>query len=843
MVILAWRMLRQRPMSAVATFVALWFGVAVITACGVLLESGIRYHGTPERYAASSVLVATTDLRVISGQGDNRDVQRLPLPDRGRIDAGLTTQLAGLPGVRTAVADVATPTQVLPAQGTDAEDAQVHPWSAAVLAPFTLRAGVAPAADGQIVLDATTAQRLGAHPGSSVRLILGSGVHTFTVSGIAAPSGHPPADPTVFLTDAQARAVSGHPSTVDVIGLIGQPGVPAATLAKAADGIVPDAPRDAEGTFPRVFSGADRGLVETPDVAEARELATALPSVFGGCTILIAALVIAGTVGLSVQQRHRDIALLRAIGATPRQMRRMVVRESAVLAVLAAATGVWGGFAGVWWLRDQFVHRGITPASFTVHISWIPPVVAAAVGLIISIGAAWVASLRASRIHPTEALVESSVERRRGGWLRIPLGLAGLGGGVVLAITASRLRGDDAASVALSVVATLVTAVWLLAPWLNRLTAAIAGVGMRAMGVTGRLAAANSAASARRLAPVLTSLVLAIGFGGSMMFMQTSIKHTAAQQSHAGLRADYVVVPSGSGLPSGVAAALRQVPGVTAADGVVHSSVLDRKDGGTQYSAQTPSDLVDLGVTSGRLADLHGNTIAIDNLTADSENVHVGSSMHVWFADGTPTELRVVATYTRGLGFAATTLPADVLAPHTAGLDSSVLLRATPAARAGVERLLGQVAPGAEVLSRADYQVALDKDVAQGAWANQMVVSVLLVYVAIAAVNTLAMAAMGRRRELATLRLSGTTRKQILRMVRIEQGLLLGVGLIIGGAIAAATLMPLVKATTGTSTPYIPPIGWASVIGGTVLLALGATVLPVRRLLRQDPVGAIGIRE
>jgi putative ABC transport system permease protein len=105
------------------------------------------------------------------------------------------------------------------------------------------------------------------------------------------------------------------------------------------------------------------------------------------------------------------------------------------------------------------------------------------------------------------------------------------------------------------------------------------------------------------------------------------------------------------------------------------------------------------------------------------------------------------------------------------------------------------------------------------------------------------MAAMGRRRELATLRLSGTTRKQILRMVRIEQGLLLGVGLIIGGAIAAATLMPLVKATTGTSTPYIPPIGWASVIGGTVLLALGATVLPVRRLLRQDPVGAIGIRE
>jgi putative ABC transport system permease protein len=202
-----------------------------------------------------------------------------------------------------------------------------------------------------------------------------------------------------------------------------------------------------------------------------------------------------------------------------------------------------------------------------------------------------------------------------------------------------------------------------------------------------------------------------------------------------------------------------------------------------------------------------------------------------------------VAIYTRGLGFAATTLPADVLAPHTAGLDSSVLLRAAPAARAGVERVLGQAAPGASVLNRSDYQVALDKDQEQNGWANQVVVGVLLVYVAIAAVNTLAMTAMARRRELATLRLSGTTRKQILRMVRIEQGLLLGVGLIVGGAIAAATLMPLVKATTGTSTPYIPPIAWVSVIGATVVLALGATVVPVRRLLRQDPVEAIGIRE
>lgn len=831
MVTLAWRMLRQRPMSAVATFVALFFGVAVVTACGVLLESGIRYHGTPQRYAASDVLVAANDLRVVSGHGANRDVERTALPDRGRLDAGLATRAAALPGVRAAIADVATPTQVLGA------GAQVHPWSAAALAPFRLRAGTAPTAADQVVLDA----RLGAHPGEQVRLTLPSGVRTFTVSGIA--GGATPADLTVFMTDAQARAVSGHPSTVDVVGLIADPGVSASTLAREVHGLLPDPPRDATGSFPRAYTGVDRGLVESPDVADARVLATALPSVFGGCTIFFSALVIAGTVGLSVQQRHRDIALLRAIGATPRQVRRMVVREAAGLGVLAAATGVWAGFAGVWWLRDQFVHRGLTPASFTVHVSWLPPVVAVASTLLIAVVSALVASLRASRIHPTEALVESAVERHSGGWLRIPLGFGALAGGIVLAITAAHMRGDDAAGVAVAVVATLVTAVWLFAPWLNRLVAAVAGVGLRAFGVTGRLAAANSAASARRLAPVLTALVLAVGFGGSMMFMQSSIKHRAAVQSHAGLHADYVVVPSGPGLPSGVPDALRRVPGVTAVDGVLRSSVLDRSNGGTKYSAQSPAGLIDLGVTSGRLADLRGNTIAIDNLTAESEHLHVGSSMHVWFADGTPAVVRVVAVYSRGLGFASMTLPASVLAPHTAGLYDTVLLNFAPNARPAIERALGRLAPGASLLTRGSYQVALDKDLTENAWANSVVVGVLLVYVVIAAVNTLAMAAMGRRRELATLRLAGTTRKQILRMVRVEQGLLLGVGLVVGGVIAAATLMPLVRATTGTSTPYIPLTGWVSVVGGTVLLASLATFLPIRRLLRINPVEAIGLRE
>jgi len=94
MVRVALLMLRQRPAAAVATYLALWFAVAMVTACGLMLESGIRYHGTVQRHAGSTVLVATTDLSVSSGSGEDRSVERYPLPERARVDTSLVNRIA-----------------------------------------------------------------------------------------------------------------------------------------------------------------------------------------------------------------------------------------------------------------------------------------------------------------------------------------------------------------------------------------------------------------------------------------------------------------------------------------------------------------------------------------------------------------------------------------------------------------------------------------------------------------------------------------------------------------------------------------------------------------------------
>ncbi len=819
-------MLWQRPASVIATVVALCFAVVVVTACGVMLESGIRYHGPIHRYAAATAVVATTDVRVTTGSGEDRDTETEPLAERAHLPQSLAATIAGVPGVASAIPDVAIPAQIVGGGAVEA-----HPWSAAALTPYRLSSGTPPQAGGQIAVDGG----LGARVGQSVRLDLPSGTLTFTVTGLAvAATG----TPTVFVTDAEAAALGGGPTA---IGVLARPGVDTSRLAAAIRAVLPSG---ADGAFPQVFTGADRGSVESPAVDNARGFVIALSGAWGGMTLLIAVLVIAGTVGLSVRQRQRDIALLRAIAATPRQVRRMVLREAAVLGILSGAVGVWPGLAAAGWLRDQFVTRGMVPASFVTRLSWLPPLVASSSALLIALAAAWIASLRTSRVRPTAALEETSVERRGVGVIRSLLGIIALAGGVVLAALSASIGGDSAASVSIGTVFTLVCAVALLAPLLIRTATATAGWLLRAFGVTGRLAVANTSTSARRLSSVVSALVLAVALGGSLWFLETSEIHVTEQQSRAGLHAGYVVLPGGSALPDATVAAIRATPGVAAVTGIVHSTMFAPHDDVSDFSVQGVdtdglATTLDLGVAQGSIAALRGDTIAVDTLTADALGLRVGGTFVGWYGDGSAARLRVVAVYRRGLGFASMTVPRDILVGHTtAGRDDTVLLAATPEAAATVRQRLGLT-----VVDRDTYQVALGANLVENAWANQMLTLVLLVYVVIAALNTLVMAALARRREFGVLRLSGTTRSQVLRMVRLEQVLLLGLALALGTAVAAATLVPMVKGITGSATPYIPLAGWVIVIGGTIALGVAGTTLPVRRVLRARPVDAIGVRE
>jgi putative ABC transport system permease protein len=231
----------------------------------------------------------------------------------------------------------------------------------------------------------------------------------------------------------------------------------------------------------------------------------------------------------------------------------------------------------------------------------------------------------------------------------------------------------------------------------------------------------------------------------------------------------------------------------------------------------------------------------VSTVQAGSAGWSVGDTASLWLGDGMPVKLRVVAIYDRGLGFGDIVLNRETLAGHTASdVDDLVLVRAA----AGTD--LGALAaryPGSEVVDTGRLGAELATDLAVSAWLNKLLIGVLVGYAALAAGNTMVMAALARRRELSLLRLVGVTRRQIRRMVNAEQVGLLGVALLIGGAIAAVTLSSVVQAIAATRVPYVTVAGGLAILGGTTLLALLATVLPVHRLLRTTPVEGMGVKE
>jgi putative ABC transport system permease protein len=600
------------------------------------------------------------------------------------------------------------------------------------------------------------------------------------------------------------------------------------------------------------YAGADRGLLEQPDTNAARGLLIQVGGSFGGYVVLLVVFVVAGTVGLSVRHRRRDLALLRAIAATPGQVRQMIMAEAALMGVGAAVLGVPAGALATRWLHDELVSRGFMPATFPLAPGVFAALAAVGVAVLVAVLSALIAARRVTGIRPIEALGEVAVEPTRSSKVRFVFGLATLVGALSSSAATVGTGGQVALAAAVGMLYLFVTAVGLLGPWINRYGARLLAPVLRAVwGDSGYLATANLRANARGMVTVLTALVLSVGLGGSVWFLQDNLQRQTVGQSHAGMLADRVL-GSPAGLPDTAAADARKIPGIRAVTAIRHTSVVVRTFEADAESVPTqaidPADVtatMDLGVVQGSMADLHGARMAVSSMRASSQGWHVGDRVQLWLGDGTPVTLQVAAIYERGLGFGDITLDRDTVLHHTArDLDDQVLIRTAPGA--DVDTALASLAaryPMSSVLPAAAVTGELAKDLAISAWLNKLLVAVMVGYAALAAANTMVMAALARSRELSLLRLVGVTRRQVKRMVHAEQVGLLGTALVIGGTVAAATLTAAVNTLTGHPTPYVPLLGGAAVIGGTALLALVTTVLPIGRLLRIPPIENIGVKE
>lgn len=555
----------------------------------------------------------------------------------------------------------------------------------------------------------------------------------------------------------------------------------------------------------------------------------------GGTSLLVAVLVVVGTFALSVQQRYRELALLRAIAATPKQLRRMIGREALLVGVAAGTAGSLAGLPLAAWLHGRFVTSGVIPANLERTAGIFPMFAAVGASLLGAWAAARITGRRIARIRPAEALAEAAVERARPSWIRTLAGLLLLAGGAVLVVVLGSLRTEPASTpVTFLAVVVLAGAVSLLGPLLVRLATALLAGPLRLAGPGGRLATANLRGNATRMASAVTPLTLLIGMTCTVLFVTPTLGDAARAQAREGVRAQWVVTAQGPGVTPGTAERIRRTPGVTAATEIVHTSV---RVGLTKYAAQgvTPAGLTrtwDPAVTSGSLDGFGENSAAVSELAADQLGLRPGSPLALTLGDGTPVTLTVSAVYGRGLGFGDLTLPHGLVAAHVDNpLAAGVLVAAEPSV--GRERL---AAPGVSVLSAAQADAARAERQEAGAEINLLAMGLVLAFTAIAVVNTLAMSTAERFREFAMLRLAGAKRRQVLRMLRTETLAVLLIGAVLGSGISLAVLTAFSVGMTGVAAPAVLPLVYAVVIGAAGLLALTATALPGRAALRLRPV-------
>ncbi|GAA2048727.1 FtsX-like permease family protein [Catenulispora yoronensis] len=818
--------------------VALAAAAMVLGAFGVLIESGLRSHGPVERYASAAAVVhGEQSITVVKGSGDDKNVESRPLVEPNRVPVAQAGALRAVAGVGDVVADFSVPVVAVPAGArgatgtpppttaatpTPAQTLTGHGWDSAKLTSPALASGQAPASAHDVVLDPASATRLGARPGADVSLQIDGALESYRVSGISAAG---PAD-TLYFTQQQAATLSGHPDRADALAVLPAAGahVSASALKHAAPGL-------------SVATGAARGDVEHPGVQASRLDTVANAGSLGGAGLLVALLVVSGLLDLSVRDRTRELAVMRAVGATPRQVRRIIVREMARIAIPAALIGGMASLGLGALLKSVMVAQGALPAGFTLALSPIPVFGAALVTVLATVGTGWLASRRVSKIKPVQALGESAVEPSRPARWRVAIGLVFAALGVLMLVLAFTAGGQAATSSLAGLVISLMWAVALLGPWIARAGIRLLGAPLRRFSpIAGGLAATSARAAAVRMAAVITPIALALSFAGVQVFAQTTTTKATTVQARDGMRAEHVLTSTGPGIPHGAYEAAKALPGAADVTAVKRTTVvmpvwnLDtslqslQAQGLAGGSART----LDAQVTAGSLAGLNEpGTVALSSNVA--HDTKVGDTRELWLGDGTPVTLKVVALYDRGLGFGDVLLPRDLVAAHAATpLDDYVLVDGPADLSALTTRFAGL-----HTASAADYGSALTEQARHDGLVGLIAVFAIAGFILVGVVTTLGVATASRRRELTLLRLVGATRDQLLRSLRLETVIIIGTGTLVGAAVAGVTLFAYAAGVVGLPMLSIPPLACLGMVAAVAIPGAAAVLLPGRSILRR----------
>ncbi|MFF4061503.1 ABC transporter permease [Streptomyces sp. NPDC001668] len=709
---------------------------------------------------------------------------------------------------------------------------------------YPLAEGAAPHGADQVAIDSETAKRAGYKVGDTVRISVDGPVLKPVITGIfTTDDGNVAAGGSLALFDtATAQKLFGKPGTYDEIDVKAALGTSQTALRAALEKALPAhlvetetgkelADNQAE-MISASMSGLKQGLL-----------------VFAGIALFVGTFIIANTFTMLVAQRTKELALLRAVGASRRQVTRSVLIEAFVVGLVAAVTGLVAGVGIGAGLRSLMGTLGATVPDGPLIITPGTVGAALAVGVLITMLAAWLPGRRAAKIPPVAAM--SSVHAKattKSLVLRNTLGALFSGAGVAVILAATTMDGSDGqAPMGLGAVL-LIIGVFILTPLLSRPLIAAASPLMRVFGVSGKLARQNSVRNPRRTAATASALMIGLTLITGMTVMAGSLQKSIDKMASAAVKADYVVsMANGNELSPDVEKKLAKVDGVTAVSPLRNAA--SRIDGETEYltgvNGSAIGELTDLKVDDGAFK-VGGSQVVVDQDRAKSFGWKAGSNFTVHYEDGKAQRLTVAGVYEGNDLISGIMLDTATLDPHLRERsDMQVMLKtstgASAAAKDSLEKALGSN-PAIKVQDKKDLSDSIAQmftlmlNMLYGLLAMAVIVAVLGV------INTLAMSVFERSQEIGMLRAIGLDRKGIKRMVRLESlvislfGGVLGIGLGVFFGWAAGELLGTKMAT------YELVLPWARM---AVFLLLAATVgilaalWPARRAARMNMLAAI----
>lgn len=835
---------RERWVSFAGTFAVLCLSVSLISAVALTVAAGARADvGEPRRYADAPVVVAPDSTAVVD-EAPESGVAAGTIPEDlvERLRDRGTEAVADREGYAQLVVDGVP---------DDGPAPLARPWSAARLSPYELVEGDAPGRGADSSRDIVVAAGTGLSPGADVRVLTAKGSEPFTVTGTyrAARTASAPKETPVFVSDSAAERLA---PDIHAIGVYPGTGVDAGAVAEVV--------RGAEGGAAlEVLTGDERKLAEPNPDADLLGGMMSLLGMMAMITTFVAVFVIASTFAFSAAQRRREFALMRALGATPRQVSAVLFTEALAVAVTASAAGAVLGKP----VAEQVVRLmqsvGIAPDGFTVSFHPVALAVAFGAGFAVALLGVWAAARRTRRIRPLEALREAAVDPKAmtlGRWF---FGLAFTAGSFGIAYAAVTIPGDGAIPMTMLLSMSVIVAVALLSPVVippvGRLLTAPMG---RLPGAEAMLIRANMIAGVRRTAALAAPVVVTVGLCGSVLGLFSSVTAAEVRAEGEQTPADLTVVSeSAPGLPADAAERLREVDGVRATPMYSVDVVAGVGDQSKSVNVTVVDDealphVADPPMLAGSLADLGSDAVAVGELDRTGSGWDVGDPYPVRLPDGTTITPEIGAVVAEGITAGRAYLPRSLVSGHADNaLISQVNVDITDgSAPADATRRIAAALDGygasVQQTSRPPQTAQQQENDRMTLMFGSMLIGLALLCSCLAIANTLLMSTSERRRDFATLQLAGAHRGQVLRMVALEAVCVVALGALLGLAAAGGVLLALHSALIRfiSDPPIVLP--WepmAGIIAVCMVLALVASVIPARLVMRTRPVELAGVRE